>query len=151
MLKSTASYKRVGYPKSRLPHHADQLVAIVSEGKTLLRMDLQLVVERADLGLVVRMHADDELLRGLLHEVEGEGHAAARVQHDHRSDRLRLVVEVGERLQLAVVVDLEVLLHETGDQATVLVGHRHVHGDCLRRDLDLRVRGHDQGAGGDRQ
>ena len=37
-------------------------------------------------------------------------------------DRLRLVVERRDRLQLAVVVDLEIVLHQIGDEPLVRIG-----------------------------
>ena len=94
----------------------------------------------------------EELLGAALHHVEVQRHAAARIEHHDGGDRRWLVVEVGERLQLSVVVDLEIFLDEIRDEAPFVVGDGRVDRDRLRRNLDLRAgaRGQENGRRGDR-
>ena len=108
-------------------------------------MELDLVVERADHALVDRQQPHQECFGAVLHEIERERHAAAGVEHDDDGDRRGLVVEVGERLQLAVVVDLEVLLRQVRDEPLLRIRDRDVQRHGLRGDLDaLRAGRRDQ-------
>src|SRR5690606_34023516 len=52
------------------------------------------------------------------------GHAAARVERDAEAHRHALVAEMRDLLDLAVVVDGEVLLAEPRDEAAVVIGYR---------------------------
>ena len=56
-------------------------------------MKLDLVVEGANAALVFGQQPDQELLRRLLHPIEDQRHAAARVEHDDGGDRRGLVLE----------------------------------------------------------
>ena len=94
------------------------------------------IVERAHHALIVGQQPDQELLGGALHEIERHRHAAARVEHDDDGDRLRLVVEQVDRLQLAVVVPLEVVFREIGNEAFFRIGDRRVKRHRPRRDPD---------------
>ena len=84
-------------------------------------------------------------------------HAARDVEHDDEPDRLRRVVEERDRLRLALVADLEIVLFEIGDQASVVVRDRDEHADrvagaaegrLLRQRL-LRVESDDRERGDD--
>ena len=125
----------------------NQPIAVVRE-RLVARQHLDLVVEGADLGLVLGQQADEELLGRLLHELHVQRHAAARVEHDDGREGRRFVDEVGQRLQLAVVVHLEILLLEIGDEPPLPVDDRRVDGHGLRGHLDpLRQHGHTEEAG----
>ena len=50
-----------------------------------------------------------------------------------------------------IVITAGIAALPEGDQAAILVCHRHVDRDRLRRHLDLRVGRHDQGGGSERQ
>ena len=56
----------------------------------------------------------DELLRRRPHETEVADHAAAAIEHEDDRDWLDAVLEEREVLQLAVVVNLEVVAGEVG-------------------------------------
>ena len=113
----------------------DELIAIVHEP----RVELDPVVERADPRLVGGQQAVDELFGRAAKQVERQRHAAARVEHDDDRDRLHLVLEEDERLGLLVVEDLEIVLHEIGDEALLRVGHRGEHRDDLGAGLERRL------------
>ena len=68
---------------------------------------------------------DERGTRGLDQPVVGL-HAPAAIQHDDDGDWLDLVGEDRDRLQLAVVVDLEVVLREVRDQPAGRIGDRRV-------------------------
>jgi hypothetical protein len=127
-----------GIPEIELLQRPRQLIAVVGEG---VGMKLDLVVERADHPLVDRQHAHDELLRSVLYEVEGQRHAAAGVEHHDHRDRRGFVGERRDGLELAVIVDLEVVLREAGHEPLLGVDHGDVQGHALGRDADrLRCR-----------
>ena len=50
-------------------------------------------------------------------------HAAGDVEHDDQPDRLGRVVELGDRLRLALVAHLEVVLRQRRDEPAVSIGH----------------------------
>ena len=55
--------------------------------------ELDLVVERADHALVLRQQAEQELLGGLLEQLQVARHARAGVEHHDDRDRLHFVDE----------------------------------------------------------
>src|SRR5262249_55521287 len=104
----------------------DQLVVAAGE---VARVDLDAVGKAADARPVGRLHGVDELLRGLLDQIEVRAHAAAAIQQHDDGDRLDLVGEDGEVHALAVVFDLELVAREIRNQPAGIVGdggeHRH--------------------------
>src|SRR5262249_47781272 len=66
-------------------------------------------------------------------------HAAARVEHDDDRHRLDGIFEQRHRLLLAVVVDLEIVFIEVGDQPAILVLHRRVQRDRARAGTKNRL------------
>ena len=124
----------------------DQIALVAGE---VVRIDLDAVGEAADAGLVAGQELLDELLRRRSHKAKVADHAAAAIEHDDDRDRLDVVLEHREVLQLAVVVDLEIVAGEIRDQLAFGVGHRHVHGHgpgaaAEDRLLALRLWGHRQ-------
>src|SRR5262249_43106027 len=113
----------------------NELVAIRREA----RAELYLVVERADASLVGRQQTNQELLRGLTEKRNARRHAAARVEHDDDRDRLRLVVEERNRLELVVVEDVEVVLDEARHESLLRVGDGDEHRHELRPGLERRL------------
>ena len=79
----------------------DQIVAIVGE----LAAELNLVAEGAHLTVVGGQHAQDELLRRGLEQIEVGRHAGAVVEHHDHGERLHVVLEERDVLRLAVVED----------------------------------------------
>jgi hypothetical protein len=71
---------------------------------------LNLVAEGADLPFVLEQHAQQELLGDRPQQFEIGRHARAEVEHHHNGERLRLVLEKGNRLWLAVVENRELVL-----------------------------------------
>src|SRR5439155_8695776 len=61
-------------------------------------------------------------------ETEVRPHAAATIEQHHDGDRLDLVRENRNVLPLAVVVDLELIAAEIGNQAAGRIGDRGEHG-----------------------
>ena len=98
-----------------------------SSGSTWMR-----VGEAADAGLVGRQQPLDELLGARRDEVEALLHAAAAIEHHDHGDGLRFGRKEGQRLELAVVVDLEVVLGEVGHQPARGVGDGGVDRDRAR-------------------
>src|SRR6185295_8457735 len=96
----------------------------------------------------------EEFIGGLTQQRQVALHAAGDVEHRDQSNRLRRVVEDGNRLRLALVADLEVALLEVRDEMTILVHDGDEHADGFTRALEgrllllLRVRG-DQRQGAD--
>src|SRR6185436_9604515 len=111
--------------------------------RELPRIDLNAVGEAADAGLVDGQELLDELGGGIPDEVEVRDHAAAAVEHHHDRNRLDVVGEERQRLPLAVVEDLEVLLLEVGDEAAagLLHGGENRHGAGTTPERRLLPRG----------
>ena len=83
--------------------------------------DLDLVSERSDASEIVLGEAREELRRGRAQQGQIALHAAGDVEHHDEANRLRLVLELRERLRMTVVPDLEVLARERRHEAAVLV------------------------------
>ena len=94
--------------------------------------------EAPDPHLVCLEQAGDELGSCLLYDVELRLHAAAAVEHHDERYRLRIVGKLRDRLQFAVVVDLEVVAGEIGNQPAPIVGHRRIDGNRARATTELR-------------
>ena len=128
------------------PEDLDQIALVAGE---VPRIHLDAVREAPDPGLVARQELLDELLRRRPHETEIADHAAAAIEHQDDRDWLNPALEQREVLQLAVVVDLEVVAGEVRDQLALRVRHRHVHrhgpgAAAEDRLLALRLRRHRQ-------
>jgi hypothetical protein len=134
----------VAHPQVELiPQELQQRVAVVR----VARAQANLIREARDARAIVRQHADDERIRAVDHRVERRQHAAAAVEHDHRRDWLEIRGEARDRLDLAVVLDLEVVFREVGHEAARAVGdgrvdgHRaHAAAERLLRRCRLRLR-----------
>ena len=95
-----------------------ELVRIARE----LGTDRHLVAKAAETRHVVGAEPHEELLRRGAQQLQIALHAARDVEHHDQLNRLRAVVEDGDRLRLALVANLEVLLHQRRHQTPVLVG-----------------------------
>ena len=102
--------------------------------------------------LVLGQQPHQELLGAFLHQIE------RAVMLPLVSIITMVVIGVGLfskmliGLQLPVVEDLEVVLHEIGDEPPLQIRDRHVHGDGRGGDLELLLRrGHHEGDGRERQ
>src|SRR6185503_3756061 len=80
--------------------------------------------EAADARLVLRQKVAHELGGGFFDQLELDLYAAAAVEHHHDRDRLDVVYERRHGLAPAVVVDLEVLAAQIGDEAAVAIQNR---------------------------
>ncbi len=112
-------------------HLRNQIVAVAAETSA----DFDLVVERADLRLVVGEQPDEELFGGVAQQRQAAGHAAARIEHDDDRDRKILVLEQHDRLRLVVVANLEIFLHQARHQTPLRIRD----GDEQRHDLRARA------------
>ena len=90
-------------------------------------MELDLVVELADLALVLGQQPNQELLGAFLQKIECDGHAAARIEHHDGRDRRGLFSKTLIVCELPVVEHLEIVLHEIGDEPLLQIRDRHVH------------------------
>ena len=73
------------------------------------RADRDVAAERPDPRDVAGPQAREQLRRGAAQQRQVARHAAGHVEHHDQPDRLRAVVELGQRLRFAFVADLEVL------------------------------------------
>lgn len=140
-----------------LVDRADQRVAVPGE----VERDEDAAVEAGDDGLVAGAQAGDEALHGGTGELEVHRHAGARVEERRHGDGLQAAEEVGERLALAVVEDLEVFALQVADHPAAEIEHGDGHGNggdgapedgrlLLRRPLRLGRRRRLQRRGGQR-
>ena len=115
------------------PEDPDELVLVARE---LARIHLNPSGEAADPRLVGRQQALDERLPRCFDEPEVRLHAPASIEHHDDRDRLNIVGEDRDRLELAVVVDLEVVSLEVRYQASVGAGHRRIQRNRPRAALE---------------
>ena len=87
------------------------------------RADRDLVAKRPQARHVFWQQPLEELDGGAAQQRQIALHAPGDVEHDDEPDRLRAVVELRERLRLAVVADLEVVAAECRHEPAVPVGH----------------------------
>jgi hypothetical protein len=130
---------RLGSPDGLLERHF-----VVREGLE----NLGLAVEVDNLGDVLGREAARKAGRRFLRDGELAVHAGAAVEQDRQRDRQRIFREVGHGLEDAVLVDLEVLLHESGDEVAGAVGDGDVQQDEIRAALEHLSRGHRPREGG---
>jgi len=95
---------------------ANQFFVVARE---IFRIHLNPCGETAKADLVLRQQTADERLGARLNQLEVLLHAGAAVEHHHERDGLNVTREKRDRLRLPVVVDLEILLREVGDQSAV--------------------------------
>jgi hypothetical protein len=91
------------------PENLDEVALAVREAPWI---HLNPVREAADPRLVPGKEQSDELLRRRPDEPEVANHAAAAIEHQHDRDGLDPILEERHFLELAVVVDLEVVARE---------------------------------------
>ena len=78
--------------------------------------------EGADARDVLWQEPPEQLCAGGAQQRQVAFHAARDVEHDDHPDRLGPVIELGDRLRLAVVAQLELVLGEIGDELAVAIG-----------------------------
>ena len=124
MLRSMASQRNVGLPNwMSLMDDAHELVTIADELRTDPRScPRNCRSERDPPAAAAARTARPRTFSNS----RFERHAAARVEHDHDRDRLHVALEDRQRLKLAVVVDLEVLLLEVRHEPAGCVDDRRV-------------------------
>jgi hypothetical protein len=79
--------------------------------------------EGAKTHAVVKAEPCDELLCGRAQQREVPLHAPRDIQHDNEPDRLRTIVEHGNRLGPSLVADFEVLTRQIRDESAVTIRH----------------------------
>ena len=107
--------------------------------RELARIDLDAVGEAADARLVGGQQALDERLGGLAHQIEVLAHADAAIEHHHDVDRLDVVGERRDLLQLAVVVDLELVAIEIRHEPAAGVGDGRIDRDRVGAGAERRL------------
>jgi len=101
-----------------------------------LRADDDLMAERADAHDIVFLQTPEQLLGSRAQQLEVALHAARDVEEHDQANRLRRVVEERNRLRLAFVAQLEIVLGERGDEPAVAVGDGDERADDVARPTE---------------
>src|SRR5678815_2438799 len=89
------------------------------------RADGHVPAEGPDPCRIIRAQVFDELRCAIAKQRQVALHAAGHVEHDDETNRPWRTVEEDDRLRLAIVADLEIVLAQRRDQAAVLIGDGH--------------------------
>src|SRR3954464_5738424 len=100
-------------------------------GAREVRADDDLAAEAADARQVGGPEPGDQRVGGAAQQRQVAFHAPGHVEQDDQPDRLRAVVEDRQRLGLALVADLEVVLAQRGDDASLVIGDGDEHAHRL--------------------
>ena len=118
-IRQGAPQRRQGVGHDRRRQRGQQFLAVARES----RADRDLVAKRPQARHVFWQQPLEELDGGAAQQRQIALHAPGDVEQDDEPDRLRAVVELRERLGLAVVADLEVVAAERRHEPAVPVGH----------------------------
>ena len=135
---SSPSVPAVSNQLRRAQQFERALQLLAGGGQVLQKFHFPIEMNHEGLVLILAQHVVQKTVAGGALLVEDATLAPARVhQQAERQRQVGLPGEIGDRLEVPVFLQLEVILAQVGDDLAVLVAHGREHVDDLDLDADL--------------